>query len=401
MRRLPIVLAALLAGAAPQAAPRTHGKSVRGTIEGTPTLVLRGTHRERGRDHGFLCAKEIVRLVDAFVPVAATIKPGGWEKVYVPAARTFAWPKRFEEELAGMLEGIRKALPSKDARTLKSLGREIGLDDLKVMNALSDIFGMGCSSFSAWGELTPDGELLTGRNLDYATFPVPLLPVLIGVEPAEEGLKPTLGASFMGMISCGTVMNSEGTFLALHDSGTLPRDSTKGFVPRMMTLQGAIEAARGDRAAGDIAEALRKAPVLVGNNVHVSAPAPPAAVLEWDSNGKDGGVTVRAPKADEFAAGLVCTNHYRARAGPADCGRYAKLGSALRKLRSEGKKLDLETAKRMLDSVAVNGASVTYLSIVVHPKARRLVLAYAPERGVSATKGRWVTVEWEKFFRAG
>jgi hypothetical protein len=399
MRPLPVALAALLAaGASPQSAPQSHGKSVRGTIDGLPFLLLRGTHRERGRDHGYLCAREIVQVIDAFIPVVGLRKPGGWDRDYVPAARKFAWPARYEEELAGMLEGIRKALPGREARTLKSAGREISVDDLKVMNSVSDIFGMGCSSFSAWGALTPDGETVTGRNTDYVTFPIPLLGCVIGTEPAEEGLRPTLGASFMGMLSSGTVMNSEGAFLALHDSGTLPRDGSRPYVPRMMSLQSAIEGASGARAVEDVAAALRKAPVLVGNNIHVSAPGGAAAVLEWDSNGKDRGVTVRAPKADEFAAGLVCTNHYRARAGPSDCGRYSKLGAALLRLQADGRALDLATAQKMLDSVAVNGASVTYLSVVVTPKARRMAIAYSPERGVSATRGRWVTVDWERIF---
>jgi hypothetical protein len=386
MRTLALALLLLLS----PAAETRHGKSVRSAKDGVPTLVLRGTHRERGKAHGFLGAKEIVALVDAFVPVAAQRKGGGWDAALVPAARRFAWPPRFEEELAGMLEGIREALPSKDARLLKSAGREISADDLKVINCVSDLFGMGCSSFSAWGELTRDGKLLTGRNADYATFPIPLHGCVIAVEPAEEGLQPTLSAAFMGMIASGTTLNREGLFITLHDEGGLPRDASAVPVPRALSLQAAAETCR---TIDEVAAALRKSPVAVGNNIHVSQASGAAAVLEWDGNRKEDGVTVRPVRADEFASGIVCTNHFRARAERnAGCGRYAKLAAGLK----SGSKIDLAAAKRMLDSVAPNGASVTYLSIVAFPGERRVVVAFSPKQGVSATKGAWTEIRWDE-----
>jgi hypothetical protein len=383
-----------------------HGKSLRGTFDGLPLLILRGTAAERGRDHGFLCAREIVQLVDAMVPVVKGRKSADWDKDIIPLARRFGWPKRFEDEIAAMSEGLREALPDKSARALKNAGREIGPDDLKVMNAIADIFGLGCSSFSAWGPLTEDGQVITGRNGDYATFPIPFTYCLLALQPAEKELKPTLSASYMGLVAAGTVLNSDGVFAAVHDEGGLPRENGKTFMPRILSVQAAVETARPDRAVEDIALALRRSPVAVGNNIHVSAPIladrPESlpAILEWDGNSKDQGVTVRSPRADEFRTALACTNHYRARADRnAGCGRYAKLSEALRRSAAEGRKIDLAAAQQMLDSVAPNGASMTYLSVVVFPKQRRLVVAFAPKPGVSATKGRWVTVDWDAVFR--
>jgi hypothetical protein len=384
-----------------------HGKSVRATYDGIPVLLLKGTHAERGRDHGFFCAREILALIDAFVPVVKGRKGGDWDKDIVPVARRFTWPKRFEEELGGLLAGIHEALPDAKARTLKSLSREISIDDLKVINSLSDLFGMGCSSFSAWGDLTEDGQVMTGRNADYATFAVPFLFCLMAVQPAEKEIKPTLSVGSYGLIASGTVLNSEGVFVALHDEGGLPRDGGTTIIPRVLSLQAAVEGARGDHAVEDVAQRLRKSPVAVGNNIHVSAPVVAdrpetlPAILEWDGNSKEQGVTVRGVKAEEFKSGLACTNHYRARADRnAGCGRYAKLSEALRRRASDGAKIDLATAQAMLDSVAPNGGTMTYLSVVVFPAKRRMVVALSPKAGVAATKGRWVPVDWEAVFKS-
>lgn len=383
----------------------THGRSVRAVFDGVPLLVLRGTHAERGRDHGFLCAREIVALVDGLIPIVKSRKSGDWDRDVLPVVRRFTWPARFEEELAGMAAGIREALPDPKARTLKGAGRECAVDDLKAINALSDLFGMGCSSFSAWGDLTEDGQPMTGRNADYATFAVPFPFCLVAAQPAEKDLRATLAVGSMGSVASGTTLSADGVFVALHDESGLPREKSAAIVPRMLSLQAAVEAARADHAVEDVAKALRGSPVAVGNNIHVSSPVAPGrpetwpAILEWDGNPKEQGVTVRTVKADEFRSALACTNHYRARADRnAGCGRYASLSEALRRAAADGRKLDLAAAREMLDRVAPQGQSMTYLSVVVFPKTRKMVVAFAPKAGVPATKGRWVPVEWDAVF---
>jgi hypothetical protein len=53
----------------------------------------------------------------------------------------------------------------------------------------------------------------------------------------------------------------------------------------------------------------------------------------------------------------------------------------------------------MMDAVGPNGGTMTYLSVVVFPKQRRMVVALASKPGVSATKGRWTTIDWDAIFR--
>jgi len=373
-----------------------HGKGVRATYDGVPVLVLKGTAADRGRDHGFLCAREILQFLDAFVPVVKARKSGDWDKDVLPVAKRFVWPKRYEDEMTAMAVGIREALPDAKARTLKSLGREVTVDDLKVMNCIADLFGMGCSSFSAWGDLTEDGQVMTGRNGDYATFPIPFSFCVVALQPAEKEIKPTMSVGAFGLVASGTVMNSDGVFAAVHDEAGLLREKGAAIQPRILSVQSAVEAARPDHAVDDIAQALRRSPVAVGNNIHVSSAETVPSILEWDGNAKDQGVTVRQVRPDEFRTAIACTNHYRARAERnAGCGRYATLSEALRR----GRKIDLAAAEQMMDAVAPNGATMTYLSVIAFPKQRRMVVALATKPGVSATKGRWTPIDWDAVFK--
>jgi hypothetical protein len=376
------------------------GKSWRGTIDGFPVLLLRGTHRERGEAHGRLEAGAILSLLDdVLIPSLHKLTPGCWEKKLVKESASFAIPARYQEELAGMLEGLRAALPRREVRMLKTLDREIGLEDLQALNCLSDILGAGCSSFSAWGGRTADGTPIVGRNLDYFAFPLSSKALLLAVEPAEKTLKATVDVLMPGFVGVGTALNSDGAFLALHDEKGLPGSATSNWVPRSLALRTAIETASGAGAVGDVEAALRGVPVRIGNNVHVCGSAGPGAVLEWDGNAKDGGVTTRGPGGGDS---LVCTNHYCLReksdGGSDSGGRFATVSRGLEAAAAADRKVDLDIAKKLLQSVSRSGALVTHLSYVAWPAARRWTFSVSPQTGISASKGRWIAVEWKDVF---
>ncbi len=392
--RIATAVLLLLASPAKVEVSARHGKSLRGTLDGAAFLLLRGTHRERGVDHGFLAGRDVIRILDeGLLPLIEKRRAGAWEQTFLSRVDRFAWPKRYEEEAAGMLEGIRKALPKKEDRTLRTLKREIALADLKAMNCLSDIIGMGCSSFSVWGDLTQDGKPLVGRNLDYMAFPLGPFQCLIAVEPAEKDLRATIDPLFIGALGVGTPMNADGVFLALHDADGLEPGKKQEWVPRSLALRSATESGRSPE---EVAELLKKAAVSVGNNVLTVAGDATAAVLEWDGSG----VTVRRSKTGDS---LVCTNHYVDRAkrdlGGDSGGRYETLVKGIDAARAARRKIDFEGAKAMLGSVCRNGGLVTHLSVVAWPAARRVAFAVSPAPEASATKGRWVTVEWDDIFK--
>jgi len=397
---LPLVLLLGASPGGPLDIQERCGDSFRATIDGFPVLVLRGTHRERGMAHGRLEAGAILSLLDdVLIPSLHKLTPGCWEKKLVRESASFAFPARYEEELSGMLEGLRAAVPQKEARTLKTLDREVGLEDLKALNCLSDILGAGCSSFSAWGARTPDGAPVVGRNLDYFAFPLSSKALLLAVEPAEKTLKATVDVLMPGFIGVGTALNSDGAFLALHDEKGLPSPATSAWVPRSLALRTAIETASGAGAVKEIEAALKGVPVRIGNNVHVCGAAGPGAVLEWDGNEKDGGVTPRGPEGRDC---LVCTNHYCLReksdGGPDSGARFLTVSRGLEAVAASGRKIDLDMAKKLLQTVSRSGALVTHLSYVAWPASRRWTFSISPQTGISASKGRWIALEWKDVF---
>ena len=365
-----------------------HGKSWRGTLDGFPVLMLRGDARDRGLAQGALAGREIVAVLDAIVSTIHRQRPGAWASTFVPATRAFHWPPRFATELQAILEGMAD-------RAVPALGRDAALDDLKALNALSDVLGTGCSSFSAWGRRTADGKTITGRNADYSLFPVLGQVMLIATMPSEKDLFPTLDLGAPGNVGASTALNSDGAFLALHDEAGLPGAKPAAWLPRTIALRQAIEKARGASAAADVAEALRASPTKVGNNVHVSGAGSAPAVVEWDGHARDSGATLRAGKDDL----LVCTNHYLARADRGAVGDSQGRAEALRAEAEKRGRIDFDAAKAMLDRVAKSGGTMTYFSVVAWPSARRYAFALAPAMGTASTKGRWISADWAELFR--
>ena len=398
---LPLLLLLVAArGGATLEIQERHGNSFKGTLDGFPILFLKGTHKERGEAHGRLHASGILWILDeALIPAMHKLVAGAWERKYVKESAAFAFPARYEEELAAMMDGIRAAIPAKEGRMLKSLNREISLADLKALNCLSDILGGGCSSFSAWGARTADGAPIVARNLDYYAFPIAAKALLVAVEPAEKDLKATIDVLMPGFIGVGTAMNSDGAFLALHDERGLQGTAKSGWVPRSLALRTAIEGATGAAAVADVAASLKGLPVRMGNNIHVVGTRGPTAVLEWDGHSKDGGVTSRGPEGRES---LVCTNHYCLRniadPGPDSGGRFTTVSQGVDVAAGSDRKLDLDAAKRILDSVGRSGFVVTHLSYVAWPASRRIAFAVSPQTGVTAGKGRWISFEWKDVF---
>lgn len=384
-----------------------HERSVRGMIDGQAFLLLRGEHAQRGKAHGYLAAREILASINGVLSALEAQRPGMWDQRFVPLMARFDFAPRYQQELAGMLEGIREALPDAQERMLTALGREVGLDDLKIGQCLGDLLGMGCSSFSVWGDMTADGQPMTGRNLDYRTFPVSGLDAVIAVAPDEPGLRATLDLSFFGSIGAGTAMNSDGVFVALHDGGVRANQTPTVFTPRTLAIRSALEAADATHAAQDIAAKLRHTRPTMGSNLHISAPIDAAApdtlpaVLEWDMREAEDGVTVRTLGLDE-AGGLVCTNHFAQReAEPAtedSTRRFDRLTRSLDRAADGERPVELDDARRMLDMVAKNGENVTYLSCVVWPAQRRFALGVSPAHGRSATRAEWVTFTWDEVF---
>jgi hypothetical protein len=398
---------------APVVVLQRHGQSVRGTIHELPFVVLRGTVEERGKAYGALCGADVVSFLnDTLLPLMNRESGSAWNELSRRVESTFAFPTDTLDQMKSFITGLEGAADDQ-ARTLKTLGRDLRVEDLKVMQVLADLLSSGrfkfggCSSFSAWGDLAEGNELISGRNLDYMTFPGKLPFLVLAQEPSEAGKQKTIEVSMAGIFGATTAMNEEGVLIMLHDEAGLPPARQTDFVPRVTALREAIEKARATNAVADVAGALRHVPVIMGGNIHVSFPLDPArpdhlpAVIEWDGNSRTGGVTVRNPAAGGLEA-IFCTNDFleRRSGAPAasNCSHYKSMVQAASNHAKHGRKIGFPMAVAIMDRAAVRGDGSTHIAVIARPNARQLMVAVAPKPGASATDGEWVEVNWNAVF---
>ena len=326
--------------------------------QGVPVLELWGTPEQAGYAHGYLLAERIVRLLDEYVLSESVIRdPAVYEVLLLPGVRRqFVWSEAHERELKAIGAGVRDKLGEENARSVK-LGRPLRVEDLMISNALADWRGMLCSTFSAWGGLTADGRTITARNLDFRSTPSMERAQYLLIYRGDGKTRPWAGVSWPGLIGVYTAMNGDGVTITMHDAAGLAPSYPDGFTPRSLALRAALEAVGPKSFVEDVRRVFRGHRVMVGNNVHVSAPVvpgrSPAAVFEYDANQQDDGVTVRLPEADppELADAIWCTNHLRLRREPIECDRYDRLSRGLAELRAAGQKLDPTSATKLIDTV--------------------------------------------------
>jgi hypothetical protein len=390
-----------------------YGKSLRRETGGIPILVLSGTYEEMGEAHGVLGGSEIMKALDrTLIPYVNRAKPGAWDRLVLPAARAVRFPDRFEAELGGMIKGIESRFPKRADRMLFSAGREISVDDLRALSCMDDIMEVlrgGCSSFSAWGKLTPDGSVICGRNLDYRTLPGLSPVVVIARKPAEAGRQATIEIGSPGYIGATTAMNSDGIFIMIHHEGGLRSARPEKWLPRGIILRDAIEKMRVSDSIEEIARIFRNQPAIMGNNTHIAFPVKPdqgrllPLVVEWDGNTHESGATLRSGETENAPEATICTNHYirrrSAASGSAESReRFDTLAGLVRGFHLSGGKIGLEEAVMMMESVAERGEMVTYLTAIAFPDTRRIVFAVTPGSGVPATEGKWIGIGWEELF---
>ena len=164
-------------------------------------------------------APKAVRHTLAFLIDKLVIKPGIREKRFLPRDR---------ELLKGYCEGV---------------GSAVSYEELKCAAAVADAYnyclgwlfkmqgaklpllppvtgsGMGCSSLVAWGEATPEGDMLFGRNLDFFTGDKWIDQAIVLVAEPGPGEIPFVSISSAGIPIEGiTAFNSEGLTVSTHQN---------------------------------------------------------------------------------------------------------------------------------------------------------------------------------------
>jgi hypothetical protein len=377
------------------------------TVNGLRVLKLWGSAEERGYAHGRLVGADLVAMFeDLVLDERIAGSPQHYQaKVRGELLPRFRFGPDYRAELEGMLRGIVDAV-GMDGIRLERLGRNLDVRDLMAVNSLADWAPFACSSFSAWGEATEGGEMITARNLDYAALPGldSTHLVIVYLEPGS-GKLPWVSVAWPGLIGAYTAMNSEGVTISMHDSTPLQPLTAGACVPRSFALREGIETARAGTAVADVKRVLLKSLAMMGNNIHVSSPytgqKDPAAVFEYDGHLQtDGGVTTRVSRARPLPCWIVCTNHYCQRTRPpppadgapgASPNRYRTVASNLKAAVRSHAKIDRSWALKTLGEVAAQGRGLTLHTVVFYPN-RKEMYVYLARAGVPAPMSQPVHV---------
>ena len=369
-------------------------------IDGVRVLRVWGTPEERGFAHGYLLADTTVELAEGFLangPLGGTVER--YTKQMLPKLGRMKIDPRHEAEMQGILAGLETKLGG-PAR-IDFLGRPLKYEDIVAINCTGDFVRSGCSSFAAWGEMTEDGHIIAGRNMDWpelsSMVKTPI--VFVNAPSPDVGAKGWVGITWPAFVGCLTGMNSGGVTAATHDAGGRPPSVTSGFTPYCWIFRKVVETAAPDTAFEDAARVIRGEISIVGNNMMVTRPFanghPAAAVLEFDADLKNGdGLTVRTTA--ESARFLICTNHFRERRDPIDCWRYGQLDRVLKRIaKSNGTRhITLDRAQKMLAGVSPED-TFTYHSVVFEPNKRLMHVAFA-DPVQDAPKCKHVTLDVTK-----
>ena len=130
-----------------------------------PVLVMEGTPREMGFQHGRLMANSITHMIKAGYMTKALFGRG-YSAEYVTAQSERMekhFPPEIIEELHGIVEGLKKA-------GIDNLSYEevrLGVTQAEILHFPPNS-PPSCSNFACWGKWTTDGRLLHGRNLDWS-----------------------------------------------------------------------------------------------------------------------------------------------------------------------------------------------------------------------------------------
>jgi hypothetical protein len=321
------------AGATKPAAGDVNGELV--TVDGQRVLRVWGTPAQMGRAHGALLREEILEIVDGYaldVIPPATLDAAG--ALFGAAAQV---SPRLLEEADGVIAGMQAAGGAQVPR----LGRELRATDLLVLNAMTDLLTIGCSSVSAWGTATEGAPDLAGapmlvRNLDWSEDPDLLRNQVIFVfRPDDPARQPVVSVAFAGYIGCLSCMSEAGV-AALFNMGygegaAGPTEALRGFSPANLLLRDVLEQrdidGDGKATADDVEAAWRDQRHAGSYILHVIEPrregeAAPARVLEVEADG----VVTRDPDASELQGRmLAATNHLRDKTPPSECSRYARI----------------------------------------------------------------------------
>lgn len=168
-----------------------------------------------------------------------------------------------------------------------------------IGHALQDLALVGCSSFAVWGDKTPDGELIIGRNFDFYAGDDFAKNKLISFVKPDKGI-PFVSVSWGGMIGAVSAMNLNGLTVTLN--------AGKSDIPLVAKTPISLLAREIIQYASNINEAIsiaKSRTVFVSESIMVGSATDNKAILIEVSPNKFGVYDVANNNQ------LICSNHFQ------------------------------------------------------------------------------------------
>ena len=211
-----------------------------------------------------------------------------------------------------------------------------------IGHAMQDLALVGCSSFAAWGDKTPDGSLILGRNFDF----------YVGDAFAQDKIvsfvRPAQGHKFMSVTWGGMI----GVVSGMNDQGlTVTINAGASKIPLVAKTPVSLLTREILQYASNIGEAVaiaKKRSVFVSESILVgSAQDNTAAIIEVSP---DNFGVYQVPNSDQ----LICTNHFQSAAYAKDKNNLKHIEESHSEYRYERLQELLGEQKKITPQIAVD-----------------------------------------------
>lgn len=192
-------------------------ESLDSSRRGYTVLRVWGTDYQMGEAQGRVLAADIVAAV-----AEVTTRVGSNYPTLKGVVATMNWQAvNVDDELAGMVAGVKAAIPS----------ATLDVGDLKVLNTYAD-WAYACRSHAAWGSwVVPPVKTLSTRRLDFANVFDMMLHHVVVVHDPSTGAPRYVTVAAPGAVVVATGVNAHGALTSLHNDGGKFNAASHG-VPR-------------------------------------------------------------------------------------------------------------------------------------------------------------------------
>jgi hypothetical protein len=237
-------------------------------------LVMEGTHREMGYQHGRMLKDNIVHIM-----TTGYMKKALWDRDYSREyvdAQSARMAKHIPPEIIEEMKGIAEGINAAGAEDITWKDVLIGVTQAEILHFDPDS-PPACSNFACWGKWTEDGRLLHGRNLDWNIKGDAQDDHVIQVWRPEGG-KPFMMVGWAGGVGSVSGMSSRGITIG---EMTLPSVyASFDGIPLMVIMRMILERADNIEEAVAI---MKKGPRTSGWNFIIGdAEVPAGRAMEVD-----------------------------------------------------------------------------------------------------------------------